>query len=171
MTLRLALILVLLSISPGFAQQVDEHLAQVKVRVTDEAGVPVARARIMLSTYTSWVPGRRDAGRDEYNTALGFTDANGLVALSLKGSSGRYGCVVLPMPEFHWDRGKEYVFTNSAAGRWEPWEPLVSIVLKRKAVSYSPADALAGTNKPVESDVSKDPMVAKPGKAGNPGRP
>ena len=148
----------------------DEHLAQVRLRVIDEAQVPLARARVVLSTYTAWIPGRAEAGRDEYNTVLGATDTNGIVALSLKGSSGRYGFMVLPLPEFHWDRGKEYVFTNAVAGRWEPWNPVVTIVLKRKTFDYAPpAETVVLPGK--GGDVSKDPLVARPQLIPGRGRP
>jgi hypothetical protein len=153
----------------AFSQE--EYQAQVRVRVVDEAGVPVARARVVLSTYTAWIPGRKDAGRDEYNTEMGLTDGSGSVAITLKGSSGRYSYMALPLPEFHWDRGKEYVFTNYAAGRWEPWSPTVTITLKRKVSEYTPeAAAVSGVTK-AQPDVSKDPLVAGPPNPVVPARP
>jgi hypothetical protein len=161
----------LFGLASAVAQSVDERLAEVRVRVTDDSDVPVVRARVVVSTYNGWVPGRKGAGRDDYSTATGATDTNGVVSLSLKGSSGRYACMVLPLPEFHFDRGRDYVFTNSAAGKWEPWGPVVPIVLKRKARDYAPvSEAERGPAKP-GADVSKDPLVSGPADARPPGRP
>jgi hypothetical protein len=163
MTLRGIVAVFFLGSTLAFAQQSEDLPAQVKVKVLDEAGVPVGRARVVLSTYASWVPGRRNAGGDEHMTQVGATGPDGVVALTLKSASGRYGCMVLPLPEFHWDRGKEYVFTNAVAGRWDPWGPEVTIVLKRKNTDYTPlAEAAPVTGKAGGTDVSKDPLVARP---------
>lgn len=154
------------------AQKVDEFLAKVLVRVTDDAGMPVSQARVLLSTYNAWVPARQGVGRGEYGTELGVTDTNGCVALSLKSSSGRYNCMALPLPGFHFDRGLETVFTNSAAGRWEPWASQVNLVLKRSEPPPAREDDFAPVAiQPVNpgsrpGNVSKDPAIGfRPGQA------
>jgi hypothetical protein len=153
----------LLLLGSATAQQaVEDYLAQVRIRVTDDSGAPVARAEVALSTFSNWVPGRKAMGRDEYSTIVGATDTNGMTVLKLKGSTGRYGCMVLPLPGYQFDKGTEYVFTNSATGRWEPWSPLVPLVLKRRSATSLPAPASepgkAATSAP---GVSKDPQVGR----------
>ena len=148
--LAIALLLPLVSIGQG-----DYNLARVVVLVKDEGGTPIPRAQVSFSTFSSWVPGRKNAGRDDYNTVVGSTDTNGLVALSLKGPTSRYGCMVLPLSGYHWDKGMEYRFTNAVAGRWEPWSPLLTVVLKRKS-SESEQTEVSG-----ESASNRAPIVSK----------
>jgi hypothetical protein len=152
---------IILLLGTAMAQDLPENLALIRFRVTDQAGAPVPQARVALSTFSNWVPGRKDVGRDEYNTVVGSTDTNGLVELKLKGASGRYGYLVLPLAGFAFDRGTEYVFTNAASGRWEPWSLLVPIVLKRHSAQAANSSDAAGN--PVEKTpaVSKDPQVGR----------
>ena len=115
----------------GLAFGAEEHVARLQVRVTDENGLPVTNVRVALSTFSTWVPGQAGVGRDENNTVVGVTDTNGMTALSLKSETGRLGCMVLPVAGFQWHLGTDYTFTNAAAGRWEPWAPVLPVVLKR----------------------------------------
>jgi hypothetical protein len=158
---------ILLCAMAASAQRVEEFLAQIRVRVTDDGGSPVSQARVMLSTYNAWVPARQGAGRDEYATETGVTDTNGCVTLSLKGTSGRYNCIVLPLPGFRFDRGQETVFTNAVSGRWEPWPRQVDLVLKRTTPAPSaeggPAtgEAIPPVVDPRPVNVSKDPAIGR----------
>lgn len=168
----LFLLLALTALLPALGQE--DQPARLKIRVVDQEGVPVSRARVVLSTYAAWIPGRQADGA-EYATAQGSTDGNGEVALTLKGSSGRYSCMVLPMPDFQMHRGKDYVFTNSVASRWEPWEAPLTITLKRKATAYTSLEALAPESVAApqtnSATVSKDPLVAAPKDVNSGGRP
>ena len=144
------------------AQPPSNAVAQLRVRVTDETGLPVARARVAVSTFNTWVPGRAGVGRDENATVVGVTDTNGMTVLSLKSETGRLGCMVLPVAGYHWHLGTDYAFTNAAAGRWEPWSPLLPVTLKRidtGLVPEPPAGVPASGGKPV---TPKDPGIALP---------
>ncbi|MFO7534169.1 MAG: Ig-like domain-containing protein [Kiritimatiellia bacterium] len=131
------------ALTGSLAQEAADSLAQVRIRVTDDAGTPVPSAQVAFSTYNTWVPASEGVGRGEYETVVGRTDSNGLVRLSLKTPTGNCGFMALPLAGYHWDKGQEYVFTNAVLGRWEPWSPLVEIVLKRRdaAPEGSPKEA------------------------------
>jgi hypothetical protein len=150
-----------LMVGAALAQEQGDNLAQLRIRVTDEDGVPVSRAEVALSTFINWVPGRRDAGRDEYNTVVGSTDTNGMTVLNLKSSTGRFGCMVLPLPGFQFDKGTEYVFTNAVAGRWEPWAPLVPLLLKRQSFNRAPPAKASAKEADQAPGMSKDPHVGR----------
>jgi len=111
----------------------ESYDACLSVRVTDEDGHPVPRARVSVSTFRGWVPSTAGAGRDETMTAVAVTDTNGCATVTVKSETGRLGCIVLPLPGFQWDLGIEHAFVRVVRGRWEPWAPQVGIRLKRLA--------------------------------------
>lgn len=161
----------LMAADPG--EELPDYTAQLQVRVTDEAGVPVPQAKVAFSTYRAWIPGSKGGGRDDYRMIMGVTGTNGMTVMMLKGSTGRYGCMVLPLAGFQWDKGTEYVFTNAAGGRWEPWSPLVTIIMKRRSnlssameslPGRSESSALAHTNNAEagSTPVSKAPEIVSP---------
>ncbi len=109
--------------------------AELRVRVTDEGGRPLSAVRVLLTTSSTWVPDARIGIRDEAETVSGRTDTNGMVVLGMPSRDGRVGCIAVPSPGFLWSRGVEYRFTNVVEGRWIPWSPEISIILKRAADS------------------------------------
>jgi len=105
--------------------------AELRIRVMDEAGRPLPAIRVLVSTSAAWVPDTRMIVRDEAESVAGRTDTNGMVVLRLESRDGRVSCLAMPEPGFQWPRAVEYRFTNMVEGRWEPWSPEISIVLKR----------------------------------------
>lgn len=145
----------------GLAAGAEDYLARLQVRVTDETGAPMARARVAVSTFNTWVPGRPGVGRDENATVVGVTDTNGVTALTLKSETGRLGCMVLPVAGYQWHLGSEYTFTNAAEGRWEPWSPLLPVTLKRTGTGV-PEPRADGAAAGETSVTPKDPGIALP---------
>lgn len=145
-------------LAAALAQEAVNSLAQVRIRVTDDTGAPVPRAEVAFSTYHTWVPASQGLGRDEYETVVGRTDSNGLVRLALKSPTGKCGCMALPLAGYHWDKGQQVIFTNAVIGRWEPWSPLVEIVLKRRVEASA---APAAGEKPA-APMSKDARFDRP---------
>ncbi len=127
-----------LFLGAAWAQDGEDALAQIRVLVTDDAGAPVPKVEVAVTTYSNWIPGGKGAGRDEYNTVVGTTGTNGMMVLNLKSATGRFGCMALPRAGYRFDKGVEYVFTNTVAGRWAPWSPLVPVVLKRLSHDSDP---------------------------------
>ncbi len=118
-------------------------LAQITFRVTDDEGVVVTNATIQMTTFEKWIPGP-EFGKDIRSQVDGVTDTNGQLTLtipSLRGSvkygisvGGEYYDKTMKMKingnAYYRDQGGSYSFTNEVAGKWQPWDPVVNIVLK-----------------------------------------
>ena len=118
-------------------------VAQITFRLTDDSGNIVTGAPVTASTFLRWVPGE-GFGRDQYDKVSGLTDSNGLVVLNIPSKRGsvRYSALdegtyfdkrnkMLINGKFYYlDKGGAYRFTERAAGKWQPWNPTVDIVIK-----------------------------------------
>jgi hypothetical protein len=102
---------------------------QVTLRVRDDFGKPVAGAEVGISIFQRWKPGD-GFGEDIHKQVNAVTDVNGIAVL--KGSGRRediaYG--VHPTKGYYYGGGGEYWFSTNVAGRWQPWNPTIDIVLK-----------------------------------------
>lgn len=104
--------------------------ASISFRVIDDFGKPVEGATIAMSTFHHWQPGEA-SGKDISETFVGNTDAQGMVTIfgqSLRGDF-RYG--VRQLAGYYRGGGGEYKFTSVVAGRWEPWNPMIDVTIKR----------------------------------------
>jgi hypothetical protein len=102
---------------------------QVTLRVKDDFGKPVIGAKGGIAIFQYWKPGEA-FGEDIYKQIDGVTDANGLIVLkaSSRRDTIRYG--LDRKAGYYSGSGGEYRFTNKIAGRWQPWNPTIDIVLK-----------------------------------------
>lgn len=121
-----------------------DPVAQMTFRVTDDFGNIVTGAPVTASTFLRWIPGP-EFGRDEYDTAKGVTDTNGLVVLKLPSKTGNVRYSVLAEgtyfdnmnkmkigdTAYYRDMGGSLRFTNRVAGKWQPWNSTVELEIKK----------------------------------------
>lgn len=102
---------------------------QVTLRIRDDFGKPVMGATGSISIFQRWKPGD-GFGEDIYKRVRGITDQNGVVVLTGAGRRNvvKYG--VLPKEGYYESGGGEYWFSTNVAGRWQPWNPTIDVVLK-----------------------------------------
>ena len=102
---------------------------QVTLRIRDDSGKPVMGATGSISIFQRWKPGD-GFGEDIYKRIRGITDQSGSVVLRSAGRRDvvKYG--VLPKEGYYESGGGEYWFATNTAGRWQPWNPTIDIILK-----------------------------------------
>jgi hypothetical protein len=120
-----------------------DPVARITFKVIDDFGNAVPGAPVTASTFLRWAPGP-DFGRDVLDQAKGVTDTNGLVTLKLPSKNGnvRYSVSEEKIyfdnlskfrvgdKPYYCDRGDILRFTNSVAGKWQPWDPTVTLEIK-----------------------------------------
>jgi hypothetical protein len=77
----------------------------------------------------AWKPGD-GFGRDISAKKKGLTDVDGHVTLSTASRTGHFGYLVATPPGYYKDRGGSVSSTSIQAGRWEPWDQTVEILVK-----------------------------------------
>ncbi len=146
----------------------DEYLAQVSVRVLDDAQQPVTNAQVNVSTFERWVPGDH-FGHDHYKMTSAFTDTNGQCRVDLAGPRSRYSFMALPPFGYYRSDALHYTFTNAVDGKWQPWNPLVEFRLRRilnpipmyaKRVEFYGEKKVPVEGKPLGYDLMKGDWVA-----------
>lgn len=114
--------IVLLSVQSGWSATLYD--AAFRIRVTDEEGAPVTNAEVVAT-----FPHVESFSPTERKQYKGFTDTNGFCAIVGKCNN--------PIP---WRVDKDGYYrlanmkfegTNMVAGRYEPWNPLVEVQLRR----------------------------------------
>lgn len=122
----------------------EEQVVQMTFRLKDDTGNAVTGAVVQMNTFERWVP-NSEFGKDVRRRVEGMADTNGLVVLqvpSLRGSvkygvfvNGEYFSNTMKMSiagtTYYRDMGGSFYFTNSIEGKWQPWNPLVEIELKK----------------------------------------
>ncbi|NCC49880.1 MAG: hypothetical protein EOM20_01565 [Spartobacteria bacterium] len=156
----------------------NEPIAQMTFKVVDDFGNVITGAPVIVSTFLHWVPGS-EAGRNEYEKMNGVTDTNGLVVLSIPSKTGSIRYSVLAEGTYfenmnkmkfddnvyYRDNGGTFIFTNQISDKWQPWNPIIDLVVK-PVINPVPVYALAyGTdwqqhkvpeyNKPIGFDLMK----------------
>ncbi len=114
-----AAVFTLLSTGTSFAFM---SLAKITVKVVNEAGQPVDSAEVKIGFETR--------GQPEEEVATGITDSKGLFSGSAR-CNGYIGYKVAK-PGYYMSFGKyEFSYKNKGIIRWEPWNPEVTIVLRK----------------------------------------
>ncbi len=106
--------------------------ASVTVRVTDDTGRVVSNALVSAGFATMIKPGWGWGG-GRPNIVKGFTDTNGLCSLTGKGNGGEVA-VAVTKDGYYGSGGYIVIFTNVTGfivKRWQPWNPVVDVVLKK----------------------------------------
>jgi len=103
--------------------------AQITFRVKTDMGEPVSNVEVGVSTFLRWEPGE-GFGRDINQTFTEKTNKDGIAIIHAESKRGRFGYGVKDTPGFYRDYGDYYKFNEVKEGRWEPWNPVIDVVLK-----------------------------------------
>jgi len=132
MKIMKAIALMLGLIATAWAQQptpAARYPAQITFRVLTDAGAPVPNVEVTTSTFLYWQPGE-GFGRDIYEENKGRTNDEGLTTVSFTGERGDCNYGIYDVSGYYSTRNLSYKFTEVKAGRWEPWNPIIEVILK-----------------------------------------
>ena len=106
--------------------------ARITMHLVDESGAALADVPIQVERYTHTIPGP-ELGIDQWDAVTHLTDAIGNSTFTTRSPLNRLGYMVANAPPgFYEDRGGEFLFDHEPSwGRWRPWNPTVTHVLKR----------------------------------------
>lgn len=99
--------------------------AKITALVVDDNKVPVSNANVSISFVK---PKTNEWGLDTYNIK-GKSDINGLFSAS---GEGIESVGVFVMKDEYYSSGDGVKLTSKQGNRWEPWNPTVEVVLKKK---------------------------------------
>ena len=159
----------------AFATAAIAQEGQVTVRVLNETHAPITNAVVTAAFATAIKPGW-GWGSGRANEVTGQSDTNGYSTLT---GSGNGGSVAISVKKdgYYSSSGYQVQFTNLvgvADRQWQPWNPLVEVVLKRVG---DPIPMFAKrvweaqvpvTGKPVGFDLMAGDWVAPHGKGQEP---
>jgi hypothetical protein len=114
----------------GYASAEERPAAQFSFKATDDYGEPVVGATIGISTFHHWQPGE-GFGKDISETFTGVTDENGMVTILGQSLRGDFSYGPRDLSGFYRGGGGEFVFKEKEGGKWQPWNPLIEINMKR----------------------------------------
>ena len=125
--------LITLLLPMGFAScQEVSHPLKLTLKVVDDAGAPIADAKVGSSTFVRWESGE-GFGRDVWEgPGLQVTDLQGKATFEYLSKTGEVGVGVGPKQGFYSSSFPNYKFKEVVAGRWTPENPEITCVLKRK---------------------------------------
>jgi hypothetical protein len=126
--IALACALAFLAAFTASAQQT--HEAKITIRVVDESGRPITNAPVSSSTIDSYRKGSAWWGDvPNYKEIIVLTDEHGVAEMVVPKTESSVTYGVRDFPGYYGGGGR-YNFKESAAGRWQPWNPMVELILK-----------------------------------------
>jgi hypothetical protein len=142
--------------------------ARITFNVQDDFGKPIPGATIAMGTFHHSEPGE-GFGTAIYETFTGVTNAAGSVTISGSSLSGEFAYG--PREKAGYYRGGSGVmqFTEKEDGRWEPWNPTVSITMKRvlnpipmyaRKMGYAVPLTIPAVDQPIGFDLETADWVA-----------
>jgi hypothetical protein len=163
---RLFLIFFLLILISSFNLLVYAEEAKVTAKVVDETGVPVenANVRILFYTWEKW-----GGWRSESKYIDGLSDKNG--EFSATGiTDGKIG--IGANKESFYSAGDGIKFKDKKSGKWQPWNPVVELILKTKnavpmyarKLGFSDYVEIPEVGKPIGFDLIESDWVVPYGK-------
>ncbi len=126
MRIKLAMIAAMTFASLAFGLA-GERSFRVTLRVVDDEGKPLPEANARVSF--EHVHAAKESER--VGASKGITDAEGRVTLEGKTGEASVGYDA-EMPGHYQTWGLRYNFTGTKMFRWQPWNPTIEVVLKRK---------------------------------------
>lgn len=104
---------------------------EITLRVVDDFNKPVQGAKAGVATFERWdiKPGE-GFGEDIYRNIYMVTDTNGeaVIKSTSREANIKYG--INPMPGYYYTTGGDCWFKQSEGGKWQPWNPVVELVLR-----------------------------------------
>ena len=133
-----------LAVSTSFSSLADGANARITFRVGDDSGSIVTGATVRMSTLLRW-EASSGFGKQEFAKVGGKTDTNGLIVLEMEclsgeityavSTGGQYFDNMLKMnvagTDYYRDTGSKIRFTNVVDKKYEPWNPMVELQLKK----------------------------------------
>lgn len=108
--------------------------AQLTIKVLDDNGNSIEGITVGASTFSKHISGD-NFGTDKYETVTGVTDTNGITTLAFPCITGEAAYNARPFAGFYGTVGSQNIrLTNVVAGKWQPWNPTLEIVLKQKGI-------------------------------------
>lgn len=117
--------------------------ARLTLRVTDDVGGLATNAIVAISTLDHWEPGEA-AGKGSLRYEQTKTDTNGMATLTVPCKTGKVGYGVyidkystggytyrMNGVSYYSGGGGTYFSTNTNRGKWQPWNPLLEVQIKR----------------------------------------
>jgi len=108
-----------------------KYPSMISFHVVDDLGAPVEEGEIKLSTFSHWVPGE-GFGRDEYDQRRAPLGKDGVVNFEVPNIRGGLEYSVYPKGNYYPVTMQSYRFSQVQSGRWEPWNPMVTVIVPRK---------------------------------------
>ena len=117
-----------LAVLPACGQP--QHPSMISFRVVDDLGAPVSEGEVKVSTFSHWVPGE-GFGRDEYDQRRAPLDKKGEVSFEVPNIRGDVEYAIYPQGKYYPVTMQSYRFKEVKNGRWEPWNPEVTVIIPR----------------------------------------
>jgi hypothetical protein len=103
------------------------HVGRVTVRVIDEQGYPVTNATAGIG-FSKNIPAGKGWGTRTFSIN-GQTDTNGM--FSAEAESNPSGSCSARKEGYYPTLGIDFMFTNVVVDHWQPWNPILAIVLRK----------------------------------------
>ena len=104
------------------------HTAKVTARVTDETGLPISSATAVVG-FAKTIPPGEGWGTRPY-AVEGLTDTNGIFTAQGEGEPS-VSCSAKKDGYYPTWGDTMYPFTNVVFGRWQPWNPTYTVILRK----------------------------------------
>lgn len=103
--------------------------AQITLRVKNDNGDPVPNIKVGAATFFKWKLGE-GFGQDIHQQYSATTDADGIAVIRAESKRGDFGYSARDTPGFYRDYGNQFKLKEVKDGRWEPWNPVIDVILK-----------------------------------------
>lgn len=147
-----------LAVLPAHGQTPNPSM--ISFRMVDDLGALVTQGEIKVSTFSHWVPGE-GFGHDEYDQRRAPVSEEGKVSFDVANIRGEVGYSAYPSGKYYPVPAQTYRFRQVENGRWEPWNPEVTVTVPRKlnpTALY--ARRIHATELPTTAPVGFDLMVS-----------
>ena len=114
--------------SPVIGQE--KYPASVAFSIIDDTGAAVAGGQVRISTFSHWQSGE-GFGRDVSDQYQGPIGKDGRLVLEVPNIRGRISYGVHPEGKYYPVAMQSYRFDKVNKGRWEPWNPEITVTLPR----------------------------------------
>ena len=107
-----------------------KHPAQITFKGVDDQGQRVTAGTVRASTFFHGVPAD-GFGRDETETDVAKINDEGIAVVKRGSIRGDFRYGVYPVGRYYSGGGFPHTFSEVRLGRWDPWNPEVTVVVPR----------------------------------------